>query len=245
MITGFKKWISHVLFDTKVKVTYNPELIKTISELLDQAKKCKHNPSLLLKETTFVVFDTETTGFHPYAGDELISIGAVVIRNGKIDEDRVFHEWINPYRTIPSQVAELTQLKEEELMASPPSLVVIHKFLEFIEGHYIVAHCADFDLNFINIQLQKHVKAKLKNPTIDTLSLSYHLQPKQKSHQLDYLIDLYQIPMEQRHHALGDAKMTARLFLRFIDRLERRGITTMTGLDNFIKSMHILHNSST
>ncbi len=241
MITGFTKWINHVLFDTKTKVTYSPELLLGVSERLDRSESTFHDPSLPLKESTFVVFDTETTGFYPYAGDELLSIGAILIKNGEIQEHQVFHEWINPYRTIPPQVIELTQAKEEELKQAPPALVVLYQFLQFIEGHYLVAHCADFDLNFINIQLRKQVKAKLQNPTIDTLSLSYYLNPMQSSHDLDYLLDLHRIPLLRRHHALDDAKMTAALFLKFLDRLEKRGITTMTGLDNFIKSMHILH----
>lgn len=241
MITGFTKWISHILFDTKTKITYSPELLVAISEILDRSKMVYCDPSLPLRETTFVVFDTETTGFHPYAGDELISIGAILIQNGEVQEQQVLHEWINPYRSIPALVKDLTQVKEEELLKAPPALVVLYKFLEFIEGRYIVAHCADFDLNFINIQLKKHLKAKLPNPVIDTLSLSYFLNPLQNSHDLDYLLDLHDIPLLRRHHALDDAKMTASLFLKFLERLEKRGITTMTGLDNFIKSMHILH----
>lgn len=244
MITGFKKWIQYILFDKKTTISYNPELLNSISDLLLQAKRYRHDPSLPLKDTTFVIFDTETTGFHPYAGDELLSIGAVLIKNGEIYEEKVFHEWINPYRAVPPQVAEITKVKEEDLQDAPPALVVIHKFLQYMEGHYLVAHCADFDLNFINIQLKRYVRSKLTNPTIDTMTLSYHLHPSQKLHNLDYLLDLYHVPIKNRHHALGDAKMTAELFLKFIDRLERRGITTMRGLDNYIKSMHILHNHS-
>ncbi|WP_134701472.1 PolC-type DNA polymerase III [Ammoniphilus sp. YIM 78166] len=241
MITSFKKWISYILFDTKTKVTYSPELLLGVSEWLERSKTTFHNPSLPLKESTFVVFDTETTGFYPYAGDELISIGAILIKNGEIQEHQVFHEWINPYRSIPPIVRELTQVKEEELKEAPPALVVLYQFLQFIEGHYIVAHCADFDLNFINLQLKKHVKTKLQNPIIDTLSLSYYLNPLQSSHDLDYLLDLHHIPLLRRHHALDDAKMTAALFIKFLERLEKRGITTMTGLDHFIRSMKILH----
>ncbi|MEW9668872.1 PolC-type DNA polymerase III [Ammoniphilus sp. 3BR4] len=118
----------------------------------------------------------------------------------------------------------------------------MHKFLQFIEGHYIVAHCADFDLNFINIQLKRYVRSRIFNPAIDTMTLAYHLHPTQKQHHLDHLLEQYRIPIRDRHHALEDARMTAQLFIKLMDQLERRGITTIRGLDNYIKSMHILHN---
>lgn len=243
MITGFKKWISHILFDKKTKITYTSELLESISWQLQQVKNQRQDPQLPLKQAAFVVFDTETTGFYPYAGDELISIGAVIIRNGAIEETQTFHEWINPYRAIPPEVQVLTGVLEEDLIHAPPSLVVIHQFLQFIGSHYLVAHCADFDLNFINTQLKKYCKKKLSNPVIDTMILSYHLNPAERFHNLDHLLTKYEVPVYERHHALEDAKMTASLFLKFLDQLEQRGITTMRGLDNYVKSMHLLHQS--
>lgn len=243
MITGFKKWISHILFDKKTKITYTPELLESISIQLQLVNNQSPDPQMPLKQATFVVFDTETTGFYPYAGDELISIGAVMIRNGAIEETHTFHEWINPYRSIPPEVQSLTGVLEKDVIHAPPALVVIHQFLQFIGPQYLVAHCADFDLNFINTQLKKYCKKKLSNPVIDTMMLSYHLNAADKFHNLDHLLSKYEITIHERHHALEDAKMTASLFLKFLDQLEQRGITTIRGLDSYVKSMHLLHQS--
>lgn len=243
MITGFKKWISHILFEKKTKITYTSELLDSISRQLQLLNNQKPDPQMPLKQAAFIVFDTETTGFYPYAGDELISIGAVMIRNGAVEDTHTFHEWINPYRSIPPEVKSLTGVLEENLIDAPPALVVIHQFLQFIGSHYLVAHCADFDLHFINTQLKKYCKKKLRNPIIDTMMLSYHLNPVNKLHNLDYLLKMYEISIHERHHALEDARMTAHLFLKFLDQLEQRGITTIRGLDNYVKSMHLLHQS--
>ncbi|NLC78055.1 MAG: hypothetical protein GX750_10650, partial [Clostridia bacterium] len=58
-----------------------------------------------LEEIRFVVFDTETTGFHPKKGDELLSIGAVIFEEGRIKEE-TFHRFINPHRSVPQVVTE-------------------------------------------------------------------------------------------------------------------------------------------
>ncbi|HJV44705.1 MAG TPA: exonuclease domain-containing protein [Bacillota bacterium] len=245
MITGFSRWIKHIFFAEKSLITYQPELIQAISTEVERRNRYQLDPSTPLREIPFIVFDTETTGFYPYAGDQLISIGAVRVCNGKIYTEQTFHEWINPYRDVPEECSTVTGVTAADLQAAPPALIVIYQFLKFTGPHYLVAHCADFDMNFINTQLKKYCKQKIKHSIIDTLTLAYHLHPTAKSHKLDFLLERYHIPIINRHHALGDALMTAQLLVHLLAELERElGVTTLLGLDHLLKSMHILQSPS-
>ncbi|MFT9849328.1 3'-5' exonuclease [Aneurinibacillus sp. REN35] len=234
------KYIKHITTNWyKEKPILDPELIQNVKEMTDSIRHRTY-PDRHLRSMRFVVFDTETTGFHPFAGDEIISIGAVIIQNGQIHESEYFHEYIHPNKPIPPIVTEITGITNDDVKDSPPALPVLHKFLTFIHDSYLVAHCADFDMNFLNSRLKKLCRTKLYNPVIDTMTLAYHLLPTNASYGLDTLLDQHNIEIKERHTALGDALMTAQLFLMFIEELERRGVHTLHELESYIKSMHLL-----
>ncbi|GBF10697.1 PolC-type DNA polymerase III [Tepidibacillus sp. HK-1] len=219
------------MFDTKV---YDKALIAEIRRLTSSTK---HIIDLddELKTIEFVVFDTETTGFFPYAGDKIISIGAVKLKEGEIKES--FHCLVNPEREVPKEIEELTGIYNHELQDKPKILEAALDFLRFAENTYLVAHCADFDLHFLDVALKRGANTRLLHPIIDTMMLSYHLHPDWTSHHFDVILEKYQIPIIDRHSALGDAKMTALLFQFFLEQLEERGIKTIGALKRSIPSV--------
>jgi len=198
--------------------------VNQIRELVIKTKYIM-KPDDHLKDIEYVVFDTETTGFHPYAGDRIISIGGVKLINGEITDE--FHTLINPERDIPREIEELTGINEQDLQNQPYILDAIISFLNFSENTYLVAHSADFDLHFINVVLKQTCKTRVYHPLLDTMALSYHLYPNRKSYQLEELLSIYNIPISKRHHALEDARMTALLFQNYLTELEIRGINTI------------------
>ncbi|MFV9511434.1 PolC-type DNA polymerase III [Tepidibacillus sp. LV47] len=212
----------------------NHQLFHEIQPLLIPKKEMV-DPDHRLKEIEYVVFDTETTGFHPYAGDQIIAIGAVKLVRGQITE--TFHTYVNPLREVPKEIEILTGITNLQLKDQPFILEAIYQFLKFAHQSYLVAHSADFDLHFLNIALKKHLGLKVRQPIIDTMNISFHLYPRWESHELDRLLAYYQIPIIDRHTALGDAKMTAKLFLCFLDQLEERGITTVGALKRSMPSV--------
>ncbi|WP_339060299.1 exonuclease domain-containing protein [Tepidibacillus marianensis] len=203
--------------------------------LLLRSKKEIIHPDHQLKDLEYIVFDTETTGFHPYAGDEIISIGAVKITAGEITE--TFHTYINPLRPVPPEIQTLTGITDQRLEDQPLLLEGLYEFLQFAYQSYLIAHSADFDLHFLNIALKKNLGLKIKHPIIDTMNIAYHLHPRWDSHSLDLLLQYYQIPIMDRHDALGDAKMTAKLFHCLLKKLEERGITTVGALKRNMPSV--------
>jgi len=186
-------------------------------------------PTLPLDGSRFVVFDTETTGFYPNKGDEIISVGGVVIDNGQLT-DETFLEFINPNREIPPLVTELTGITDEMVAAAPDFLVVCNKFMDFVGSSMLVAHCGAFDFSFINAQLQKNCGEKLVPLVLDTYLLSQLLFPNHKTHSLEDLAEGYGVPLADRHTALGDSIITGQIFLAMVEDLKTRGIRTTTDL---------------
>lgn len=131
---------------------------------------------------------TETTGFYPYQGDEIISIAAVVVENGQIREDLIFNELVNPYRLIPPAIEELTGITAEMVADKRHICHVLNDFLDFIGDSVLVAHNAKFDLAFINIKLNWYTQTEIYNQVIDTYKLSRALSPELASHDLDTLL---------------------------------------------------------
>lgn len=210
---------------------YDPEI--AITSMLSEKKQLSKRAidwDKPLQTSRYVVFDTETTGFYPYNGDEIISIGGVVIEDGRICEDQVFHELVNPYRFIPPAVTELTGITGEMVADRPGICAVLNHFLDFIGDGILVAHNAHFDMAFINIKLNWYAQKEVCNPVIDTFKLAQTLAPELPSHDLDSMLRCHQIPQQGRHTALGDSLLTARLFKNLLVDLEARKIETLKQL---------------
>ena len=186
-------------------------------------------PTLPLDGSRFVVFDTETTGFYPHKGDEIISVGGVVIDNGQLT-DETFLQFINPNREIPPLVTELTGITDEMVATAPDFIEVCNKFMDFVGSSMLVAHCGAFDFSFINAQLQKNCGEKLCPLVLDTYLLSHLLFPDHKTHSLDDLAEAYGVPLTDRHTALGDSIITGNIYLAMVEDLKAKGIKTTTDL---------------
>lgn len=177
-----------------------------------------------ISKCRFVVVDTETTGLNPYAGDEIISIGAVAVREGKVYEDEVFEAVVDPGRPIPPAVSQLIGITTEETKGRPKLIKVLPRFVDFLGDSVIAGHSIDFDMAFLNIKLKRWVGYPLRNCVIDTLSLSWKLHPRWQSYTLESLLAHYGLPVVGRHTAIGDALMTAKILSIFIEELRQHKI---------------------
>lgn len=186
-----------------------------------------------LSELRFVVLDIETTGFKPQDGDELLSVGAVVVKGVQLREER-FHRLVNPHRKIPPLITELTGINDEMVAGADEFCDVMVDFLEFLGDSLIVGYCVDFDLNFLNYKL-KPFSFAINNYYLDVITFSKIFNTDLRSHTLDDLLSYMGMEPQGRHTALGDALLTADLFLHFLDRLDQVGIKTMWDLRAFIR----------
>ena len=175
---------------------------------------------LLRCAKSVVVFDFETTGLSPNSGDRAIELGAVLIENGIIT-DR-FQRLMNPGIRVPVFVENLTGITTSMLKDAAPAQEVMAEFLQFIDGHNLVAHNASFDERFLRAEL-KRAKLSAFTPLCCSLLLSRRLLPTAVSHGLSHLAHQFHLPSTGEYHrALADAEVTAHLWLLLCDILKSK-----------------------
>ena len=102
-----------------------------------------------------IVWDTETTGFDPIAGDRIVEIGAVEL-NQHLPTGKVFHQYINPERDMPPGAYEVHGLSIDFLKDFPVFSEIANEFIDFIGDATLIAHNAKFDMKFINSEHKIH-----------------------------------------------------------------------------------------
>lgn len=179
-----------------------------------------------LAALSYTVFDTETTGLEPSAGDEIISIGAVRIVNRRLLRNEVFEQLVNPLRPLNPESARVHGIAPAALEAQPLIGEVLPVFHRFCEDTVLVAHNAAFDLRFLELK-QASSGVRFNQPVLDTLLLSAVAHPSLKDHTLEVIADRLGVNVLGRHTALGDALLTGEIFLKLLPLLAERGILTL------------------
>ena len=179
-----------------------------------------------LAELAFTVFDTETTGLEPSAGDEIIQIGAVRVVNGKLRRSESFEQLVDPRRPIPRASIPIHGIEPHMVQGQPTIDAVLPAFHAYAQDTVLVAHNAAFDMRFLQLKEQA-TGVRFEQPVLDTLLLSAVAHPNQPSHRLEAIAERFGIPVIGRHTALGDAIVTAEVLLRLIPLLEAQGIHTL------------------
>ena len=157
-----------------------------------------------------IVFDTETTGLSPLAGDRMVEIGCVELFN-RVETGRTFHAYFNPGRTMPSGAEEVHGLSDSFLSDKPPFPDRAEELLEFLGDCPLVAHNASFDFGFLNHELTLCGRPLVcMTRMIDTLAIARTRHPGAK-HSLDALCTRFGVDRSIRvkHGALIDAQLLA------------------------------------
>ena len=179
-----------------------------------------------LVDLAYTVFDTETTGLEPSAGDEIIQIGAVRVLNGKLLRSESFEQLVDPKRPIPPAGIPIHGIQPDMVVGQPTIDTVLPAFHAYAHDTVLVAHNAAFDMRFLQLKEQA-TGVRFEQPVLDTLLLSAVVHPNQESHKLEAIAERLDIAVIGRHTALGDAIVTAEVFLRFIPLLADKGIHTL------------------
>ncbi|HEX7218990.1 MAG TPA: DNA polymerase III subunit epsilon [Burkholderiales bacterium] len=163
-----------------------------------------------------IVLDTETTGLNPKLGDRIIEIGCVELLSRRVSE-RNFHTYLNPEREVELGATRVHGLTREDLMAKPKFGDVALDFLDYVRGAELIIHNADFDVEFLNMELARLGLGKLQDHVgriTDTLLAAKELHPGKKN-SLDALCERYFIDNSRRtlHGALADAYLLAECYL--------------------------------
>ena len=175
---------------------------------------------------TYTVFDTETTGLQPTQGDQILQIGAVRLVNGKLRRQECFEQMVDPQRDIPAAGIPVHGITPARVRGQPKIGAVLPVFHAFAQDTVLVAHNAAFDMRFLQLQ-EASGGVRFDQPVLDTLLLSAVVHPAQSSHRLEDIAGRLGIAVLGRHTALGDALVTAEVFLGLIPLLAEQGIHTL------------------
>ncbi len=179
-----------------------------------------------LADLSYTVFDTETTGLNPSEGDEIIQIGATRIVNGKLLRSECFEQLVDPQRSIPAASIAFHGIQPEMVIGQPRIAATLAAFHAFAQDTVLVAHNAAFDMRFLQLK-EAASGVRFDQPVLDTLLLSPVVHPNQESHRLEAIAERLGVAVMGRHTAMGDAFVTAEIFLRLIPLLQGLGIHTL------------------
>ena len=180
----------------------------------------------LLSELSYTVFDTETTGLQPAAGDEIIQIGATRIVNRRLLHHEGFEQLIDPQRSLPEESVQVHGITPDMLVGQPRIDTVLPVFRAYCADTVLVAHNAAFDMRFLQLK-EGTTGVCFDQPVLDTLLLSAVLHPNQESHRLEAIAERLGVTIIGRHTAMGDAIVTGEVFLKMIPLLAEKGIRTL------------------
>lgn len=160
-----------------------------------------------------IVLDTETTGLDPLAGHRVVELGCVELEN-TVATGRSFHCYFNPEMTMPAGAEEIHGLSDAFLADKPLFADKVEEFLAFIGDARLVIHNAQFDIGFLNAELERAGRPRLTNEYVDTVTVARRKFPGQRV-SLDALCERFSVDNSNRtkHGALLDSELLAEVYL--------------------------------
>ena len=198
------------------------------------------NQDLPLEDYDFVVLDTELTGLNEKK-DEIVSMGAVRIKNLRIDLEDNFYSNICPCQEVPKFSTLIHRISPRQARKSPPIAEILPDFLDYVGNSLIIGHNIDLDMAFINRELRNNLGGILYNPCLDTMRMARIHREEQWinyydrynlgiSYNLKDLSVEYGLPVFPEHNSLNDAIQTAYHFLFLTHKLKHGSVRTLKDL---------------
>ena len=164
-----------------------------------------------------IVLDTETTGFDPLDGHRIVEIGCVELFN-QIPTGKTYHQYINPERDMPTEAFDVHGLGDEFLAGHPVFTEIVADFIDFLGDAKLVIHNAEFDMRFINFELERAgFPALPNNRAVDSLAIARRKFPGSPA-SLDALCRRFEVDNSNRgyHGALLDSELLAEVYLNLL-----------------------------
>ncbi len=166
----------------------------------------------------YVCLDCETTGLNPKK-DEILSIGAVIIKENKVLMRKTFNIYVKPSDKISIKSILIHRIRPIDLENAIDPEEAIYELLEFIGSRVIVGYYIKFDIAIISRYTKKYIGIKLPNSSIEVSSMYYRTKKRRSDYEFvdlkfDTIMKELDIPLLGKHDALNDAIMTSMIFLK-------------------------------
>lgn len=179
---------------------------------LEKVKNIKYSS---FESIRFVVLDTETTGFN-YDQDRILCIGAVAIINNKIIVSDSFEVYVKQ-EVFNKDTVIIHGIRKNGNEIKVSEEEALEQFITYLDDAVIVAHHTVFDMTMINVALKRMDLGSIKSKQLDTNYIHKKIATQDKfkrTYSLDELCEIYNVKKHDRHTALGDALITAYIFLK-------------------------------
>ncbi len=195
--------------------------------LVDDERKILEGEKHVQFNDEYVVFDLETTGLSN-VHDRITEIGAVKISGGEVVDE--FSTLVNPEQTISAKITRITGITNEMVREAPTIESILPSFVKFTKNCVLVAHNADFDIGFLRENMQKQ-GFYFDYQVLDTLKLSRQLLKNLKKYKLNSVAKALDVKLENHHRAVYDARATAEIFIKLIQRMKDQEIENFTQMN--------------
>ncbi len=183
--------------------------------------------------------DVETTGLD-LQNDEVISVGAVLIVDGRFKGHGNFYEEIVPAKNPSPASIEVHGIRGVDLASAKPAESVIPLLIDFMKDTQLIAHANWVEKAFLSHRMKKY-GYKYPKRVIDTAALARYAGIAENKNgyepSLEVVARKLNLPVYSPHHALGDAMTTAGVFLALASRIEAK-IRVETGQELSLERLH-------
>ncbi len=204
---------------------------------LQREARQKNDLDLPLNELKVVVFDLETTGFHPERGDQVISIGAIKMTGWKIEEADTFYSLVKTELPLSAEITALTNIHSEQLQQAADASEVVMNFFQFMNHNILVAHHSHHEKSFMQKLTWDLLRIRFEQRIIDTSFLIRLFHPSLTTWPLEEVCKDCGIEVKNRHHALGDAITTAQIWSHYLQKAHVQGYKTLREIYEYLSKL--------
>lgn len=174
--------------------------------------KSSKGKSIVSFPSKYVVLDIETTGLNPRF-NEIIELSALRVIDGEVQEE--FNSLVKPKGEISYFISNLTGISAQTVKDAPDIKEAIKNFNDFCTGSIVLGHNVNFDIGFIDRNLQKHHDIPFSNDYIDSLRIARILLPQLKDKKLGTIARHFGLNTDGMHRGLKDCMVTNLCFCKF------------------------------
>ncbi len=179
-----------------------------------------------LDDAVFTFLDVETTGLSPRTS-RVCEVALIAFQgNCRVGH---FSSLVNPGLPIPPETTRIHGITDEMVGNSPAFPALAPRLIALLEGSVIVAHNAEFDLSFMEMEFARAGLKLPELPVIDTLFIARRLGTF-TNNRLGTIAKELDISAENWHRALSDVEMTRRIFEHFMVIFKKDGASTVADL---------------
>lgn len=171
-----------------------------------QTEKLSAAPAVPLPD--FIAIDVETTGLD-FSSDRIIEVGAVKFTGGKPRE--AYSSLVKPGVPLPPAITDLTGIAEADVAGAPVFAEIAPTLLAFLGGLPLCGHQIDFDLTFLNKELERAGQKPIASLSLDTVLLSRILLQSGTRFSLQSVSDSLDVALDTAHRASSDARASGEI----------------------------------